>query len=84
MAARTIRVHATEVSTDGDAVLTYARGMAIALAIAVILAAAWIAMRPDPLADFAQPAGGDASADQLVISQPDALPRPLWLGSVPA
>ncbi|MCW2962325.1 MAG: hypothetical protein JWM90_2712 [Thermoleophilia bacterium] len=44
--ARTIHVHADEVSTAPDAVSGYARGIVIALAVAAILLSAWIAMNP--------------------------------------
>jgi hypothetical protein len=51
---RTVRAHGAEVSTDQDALRSYAEPIALLVAIVAILAAAWAVMTPSPDADITQ------------------------------
>lgn len=72
--ARTIHIHATEVSTDGDAIGDYARGIVVALALATIAFAAWLAMMPAETAEL--PRSSDTVIS--VASREPLLTLPVW------
>ncbi len=56
--SRTVHVHGAEVSTDQDALGSYAETIALLIAIVAFLAAAWIAAAPRDDADLTVPAVG--------------------------